>query len=151
MPAVSDTEPDATPRSIAAIAPKSNDAWISSTPSVPIAIPKKPPPPKIATDSVNGLSWVAKEKRNRAGPPVNGRLKPASMPMFESEKIPTSIGGSATARSALIPVGLDRDLRAAVAGEVHEFLELLDELQGAVERDAVDVDVDACSSGRSPP
>ena len=106
MPAITDTPPEATPKSIDIAAPNSNAASRICTPCGSSVTPKKPPPPNIDTVSRNGCSRVQKLKRTDSGCPMKGTVKPAPSDRLLRLKRPIASDGSATEKPASMPCGV---------------------------------------------
>src|SRR6266508_632841 len=104
MPPITLMPPEATPRSIAILAPNSRVSVSDSNPSSPSPTSTEPPPPNSETVIRNGASCEAKLNRTRAGPSTNGMFSLAPNEIPSRLNTPTWMAGRLTPSEALIPV-----------------------------------------------
>ncbi len=74
-----------------------------------IVIPKNPPPPSMATVTMNGFCGVQKSSENVTPPVVlvtNGIVSAALSDMFSRLNIPMATSGIARLRPAVIPLAV---------------------------------------------
>ena len=83
------------PKLSARLAPNSIEASSDTTPLGDSVIPKKPPPPRAETVSVNGCSRVEKKNETVSGSvPTNGTFSAAPIDTLARLKMPTATLGS---------------------------------------------------------
>lgn len=100
---MTETEPEATPKSSARMAPNSSDISRTSSPCGLRRMAKKPPPPRKATARVNGRSRVQNENPTVTDLPRKGMRVSAPSDRLVSEKTPMATLGRPMVKPAVTP------------------------------------------------